>query len=708
MSNYIIEDEVEDRKFPTANKPHKNSIDQSKMLMIGSAILVVMIIVIVIASRVKVRTEYSSLEIEMVEKAEEYIKKNDLLSSEVYVDAPKMNITVPSNCNMLSGVLYQDEKYYPHLMCDDYNSKTITENNDIELIGSDIIILLKGTDYYELGHNSNKDIQISGTVHTEKEGIYNVYYIPQDGNYVKIRKVIVVDNIELMNNLPVMNVSKDDLTIEFGQTYNDNVTAIDKNDGNITNKIIKVSNVNENEIGEYKSVYSVTNSLGYTVMSMQKVTVLNTKETNILVELSDDNITNETVTINVKVVGDNFDYVILPDKTEKNEKEFIYEVEENDDYEFIAVNKDGSKVSKIVKVTNIDKTTPEGNCQAILYNDKTIFNVKISTFNYVVGYNYYYNGKESGFISKSSYTVNESKKNDSDLYVVVKDYIGNENKISCSTSAKQYNNNPNGYQLTFGGKPRLRIPITEALAKKGYTVNDLNMCIAKRVESAGPGTRYGVVEAAYGLIDCTYKMTGMVLSYDHSGGKVEEENTKTGGKTKYCTGINKDICGKLGINTSWGKPGGSENTSYGLNCATFVRWAMCNGGMDLCSRGSAGAFGMVSKTYFPEADGVYIWGTQVTYYSGKDMTSYNPEQLIRMIKPGDVMAHKRPNDDANGQSQHAYVVIGKDNEGIYTANDGYYITKIRYSKMLNGEYSYLILYLDRYYDNVANRNNLYN
>lgn len=137
-----------------------------------------------------------------------------------------------------------------------------------------------------------------------------------------------------------------------------------------------------------------------------------------------------------------------------------------------------------------------------------------------------------------------------------------------------------------------------------------------------------------------------------------------------------------------------------MNCATSVRWAMCNGGMDLCSRGDASAYGMVNIKYFPEADGVGIAGGKVTYYSGIDYSNYSANQLVRMLKPGDVMASSA----GNG---HAFLVIGYDSNGIYTAENGQKIRNYKYSDLTNGKETYRLLFLDNYYANPNNRNNLY-
>lgn len=696
MGNYVIEDEVTDYDVSYSEpKEHK-----PKWLIIGVAIFVIVVFFIILFSKTGGGNSYTSLEKEMVTNAENYINNNYTGSSkEVYVDTSKLNMNIPSNCNLLSGVLYKDGDYIPYLLCDDYKSDSKDINDSTGLVGDNIILLTRGSNYYELGYNGSGDVQISGRVNTNEEGVYNIYYISSINGY-SIRKVIVVDNIEVNNLAPVIDTKNEEVVLNIGEEYNDNTIVIDKIDGNITNKMIKVSDVDLKETGEYSNIYSATNSLGYTTMAEKKIIVLNNEETNIYAELSNENMVNDNLEIIIRIFGENYNHLILPNGDEITEKEMIYEVEENGEYKFVAVNNDGSEVSKIIKVSNIDKTSPVGTCTAISYYNKTVFTVNISSFNYVVGYNYIADGSESGYITSSSYNLGIG--NTENLLVKVKDYIGNESTINCTVTEKKSSVDPNGYTKLTNHSSRLRIPISDALAKRGYKVSDLNMCIYKRVQEAGPYTRYGVVAAAYGLIECTYNMTGYVLSYNHESGKVED---------KYCQ-YNSDICGKLGINTRWGYKGGACNKNavecwHGLNCATFVRWSMCNGGMDLCSKGTAGAYSMTSKTYFPEADGVVIRGSRVTYYSGRDLTKYSAEQLLHMIKPGDIIAQQALN-DSDGSTQHTYVIIGVDNNAIYTANDGYFYKTYTFKQMLKGDMDYRILYLDNYYANPNNRNNLYN
>ena len=656
--------------------------------------IIIIIIVFVVVKLLPRDNGLNEIENNLIKGATEYLNKTGIPDKEIYIDTSKMNIDIPSNCNILSGVFYDNGEYKPYLLCNDYESKI---NESSVLNGKNIILLTKGSNYYELGYNSQNNYQISGTVNTNIEGVYNIYYIPSNSSNYEIRKVVVIDNPSANSYIPEITYT-DNIELMVGQHYESNLKAYDKTDGDITSKVIIKDNTNINEIGEYKNIYSVTNSLGYTKMSTQNITVFNEIEMSILTELSDDNMTNKGVNIQVKVKGDRFNNLILPDGTETKDKEYLYEVEENGEYEFIAVDKSGNKVTKKVKVNNIDKTIPTGTCKAISYNDKTVFNVNITSFNNIVGYNYYIDANGSGYLTSSTHTT--VKTTSTNLSVVVKDYIGNEATIKCTVEDKKTYFDPRGYRVVLTEPPRLTIPITQALAKKGYTFEQFNKCIYDRVKDAGPYTRYGVAAAAFGLIECSYTMTGFRLPYSHTASMVGDE--------KSCRD-HADICGKLGASPRWGSPGGqcgvkSDGTKkqcyQGHNCATFVHWSMCNGGMDLCSRGDNTAFGMADIKFFPEADAVGIKGSKVNYVYGIDYSNLSASALVRKLKPGDIIASS----EGDG---HVFVVVGYDDNGIYTAEDGYFMRNLKYSTLTSGKESYRLMFLDRYYANPKNRNNLY-
>ncbi len=256
--------------------------------------------------------------------------------------------------------------------------------------------------------------------------------------------------------------------------------------------------------------------------------------------------------------------------------------------------------------------------------------------------------------------------------------------------------NTDSYTDVVGGTA-LNKPLTEALADNGYTVSDLNNCIGSRVNSAGYGTRNGVVQAGVGLLECTMDMTGgYTYPYDHRGGYV-------GGN------YNPDIQGKLGVNSKWGEYASyatgcsSSNCRLGLNCANFVRWSMCNGGMDLCSKGSTFATGMAgynsSEDYFPGATRVKLTPS-FSVLSGSIRVS-SKEEAIDMIQPGDVLYS-----DHNGGGNHVMLIVGVDNNSITIAENGRKTRKISKSDLSSNSMTYVVLLLDDYYANSANVNSL--
>lgn len=687
---------------------HNKNIWNILIIILGLSIAVIAIIIITKLNNNEkvVSNTYSDYEKKLVRSADDYVSSNNIVvDREVYFDIELLNVEIPNNCAKTSGVLYNGREFKPYLSCSDYESKIIDNDDDvISLLGSSVIVITSDMQYNDPGYNSVDDVDVSGEIN-RREGVYNIFYYT---SYATLnRKVIVLDNPSLSFNYPKMQMNGDStIIINLNDQYHDEgISAQDTIDGDITSNIKKQDNINPKIPGKYHVVYEVVNSRGYKSIASREVIVVDKLDNlNIISDLYPNITTSGDVEIIINVIGNDYNYTLLPNNEKSTRSMIQYKVSENGTYEFKFYNKSGNEIIKTIEVNNIDRTTPEGSCVATIQNDGTKVEVK-SSLSKSYSYNYIINNQESGF--KISQNFQSSTINASSVQVKIRDSLGNDNTITCEIVDKKLNYNPNGYNIIIKDKPRIHEPIAQALSKKGYSVYDLNTCIYNKVVKAGPGTRYGVVEAAYGLIECTLQMTGAVLPYNHTSGKVE---TDSDGRN-YCE-YNSDICGKLGVNTRWGSPGGTCSNDpnkqcwHGMNCATFVGWAMCNGGMDMCTRRSAGAFSMASTNYFPEADGVRLVGRNVTRYSGNDLTGYGADALVRMVKPGDVIARQRV-DDNDGSSHHVFVVIGKDETGIYTANDGYYIEKISYSYMTSGEMIFRILFLDNYYANAKNKNHLY-
>lgn len=109
-----------------------------------------------------------------------------------------------------------------------------------------------------------KEIVIAANnVDTSKEGIYQVTYEVKD-HFGKAAKSKTIQ-VEVVNDVPV--IMAQDKEIHVGDTFDplENVTATDKQDGDITSKIeVKENHVNSKEEGLYKVVLTVTDSGGKT------------------------------------------------------------------------------------------------------------------------------------------------------------------------------------------------------------------------------------------------------------------------------------------------------------------------------------------------------------------------------------------------------------------------------------------------------------
>lgn len=699
MHDYLNDNYYEANQNDEMGYNSHNKSDKKYRFII--VILIVLIIVgcVILFLRKDNDFHYSSYEEKLINAAEKYITSNNVVSyKEIYLDATTLGVDLPSSCSLKSGVIYNNT-YEAYLLCDNYESEALKENNDnIKLIGNKLELVSLGSEYYDPGYIGN-NVKVIGSVGKE-EGVYTLFYLLEDGTSVK-RKVVVTGSSVLNKYFPYLTLIGDSVKkIKIGSTFQDEgVVATDLVDGVITNNVIKYGNVDTNTVGEYKIFYSITNSKGYTTTISRKVIVEdNKKDLYVVHELSTTEKTSGEVEIILNILGDDYAYTVLPNGFANEERILSYNVAENGVYTFDIYDSNDKVYNYPIEVSNIKEEKPTGSCIATLYNDKTVIEVKGVSSNGILGYNYFLNDTSTGYRLNNTYSSSVIKP--TKVYVKLLDNNKNEGNVYCSIENKMITVDLNGITRLVSGS-RLSIPVGEALARKGYTINDLNACIYNRVKKAGPGTRYGVMEAGAGLIECTKAMTGYVYAYDHDGGKVEGN---------YCV-YNSDICGKLGVNSRWGRKGGTCKRSecyYGLNCANFVHWAFCNGGMDMCTKGSAGATSLATTNYFPDATIIQIFRNKAKYIAGEDLTQrYSASQIVSMIKPGDAL-HREMYNDPNGGTVHIVLVVGKDDKYLYVAENGDKIIKYSIASIISSDYVYKVLLLDNYYANTNNLNNLYN
>ena len=167
-------------------------------------LIIVFILFVVGMSFLTGKKSYSSYEEKMIKSAIKYISNNNVITSkEKYINVSKLNVSLPSNCSLTSGVIYNGDGYKAYLVCSDYESKIVDNTSQsITLIGNEVDIILKGMDYYDLGYVTNHDVVVAGNVKDE-EGVYNLHYILDNNEYVT-RKVIVIDDNSLLKYFPTI------------------------------------------------------------------------------------------------------------------------------------------------------------------------------------------------------------------------------------------------------------------------------------------------------------------------------------------------------------------------------------------------------------------------------------------------------------------------------------------------------------------------
>ena len=148
----------------------------------------------------------------------------------------------------------------------------------ITLEGGEVITIYKNGVYNEPGYtgfdskrnNLTDDVVVDNDVDTSSVGEYTITYKLK--NIVKERTVKVIDRPK--EGISIFLYGDKTITMNVGDIYNEpGYKAIDNFDGDVTSKVDVTNNVNTSKAGNYKIIYTVTNSSGITETVVRTVIV---------------------------------------------------------------------------------------------------------------------------------------------------------------------------------------------------------------------------------------------------------------------------------------------------------------------------------------------------------------------------------------------------------------------------------------------------
>ena len=224
------------------------------------------------------------------------------------------------------------------------------------------------------------------------------------------------------------------ISINVGEDYNEpGFIAQDQFNNDYTDKVNVTNEINNNIPGMYKVIYQLENAITYRIVEVKQNI---NKELIIDIIKNEENVTNQDVLINIKVSGETFSSLVLPDGNIVNNKETEFTIKENGTYLVKAINSFNEEFVKEIIVNNIDKEKPTGTCEATITNSNTTVSVSASDNNNKITYNYYDNETLLNSSEENNYT--STNKTSKIISVILKDNAGNEEKINCSITDNSY------------------------------------------------------------------------------------------------------------------------------------------------------------------------------------------------------------------------------------------------------------------------------
>lgn len=575
------------------------------------------------------------------------------------------------------------------------------------LSGDEIITLYQGNDYIEPGYeayNSNSEtltpqVITESNLNINEIGEYEIKYTINDITKKRIIKIIPKE--EANYTFIYLNTVNNDVNIyiPLGEKYQEPGYQVYTSSGKNLNELVKITgSVDTTKKGTYKLTYYIIDENNVTISSSRNVIVM---DIGINLSLNNTNKTNDKIGININVNDEYFDYLILPDGTKINTKQYTYNVNSNGSYTFTAYNKKGISKKATINVGNVDKTSPQGSCVLDENSNGSIIKITATDESGIKKYVYdnqsYTNNtiNLSNFISNATITIYDNANNTKEISCKVTPGASITNISSdgviVTINAKKVSTEITGYYFSYDS--------TRPSKEGGYIATNKEKIDIVRL----PGTTYVWVEDKSGKISPakTITLTDSVLfsttgskykilegtklsTYlEKKGWSITELNkliarsaraaglyTKTAAATsavalqtvlaqKYNIRLPYWWGGKswsTGASTEWGKYKVTSSNSkkyyyYGLDCSGFITWSYVNAG-----------YAIPSNTYPHD----YYWGN----YSGMKVSINKNNGEI-----GDWLVN----------DSHIKIIIGKTSTEYITAeargkSDGMVISTQSYSK----------------------------
>ncbi len=163
----------------------------------------------------------------------------------------------------------------------DTTAPTVTLNGQAQMV------IAQGSEFSDPGataFDSNDgdltdSIEISGRVDSNTVGTYTLFYYVMDSagnNAVPATRTVTVTDL----TVPVITLNGDsNITISHGSSFSDpGATAIDNNDGDITDQIRVIGSVDSNKSGEYILTYHVSDNSGNAATPVTRKVVVKRKK----------------------------------------------------------------------------------------------------------------------------------------------------------------------------------------------------------------------------------------------------------------------------------------------------------------------------------------------------------------------------------------------------------------------------------------------